>query len=235
MIREAIVLAGGFGTRLSEVIKDVPKSMALINEKPFLEYQLNYLIRFGITKVIMSVGYKSEIIREFFKSRYKSLEIAYSFEDAPLGTGGGIKKAMSLMNGQNLFALNGDTLFEVNLQKMYQFHISKNADITLALRRVENVSRYGTVDIDNNSRITGFAEKSSKSGRGLINGGIYILNKDLYLNSDLPEKFSVEKDFFEKYYKEEMIFGFPCEDYFLDIGIPSDFTKAQDEFKRFKD
>ena len=234
MIKEVIILAGGLGTRLKKVISDIPKVMALINGKPFLEYQLNYLEKSGINRVVLSVGYRNEIISKHFKNKYRTIKIDYVIEDEPLGTGGGIKKAFTKIIGNSSFVLNGDTLFEVDMQKMYEFQQIKKTDLCIALRKTDDVSRYGEVDFDNNFKITGFTEKNKKSGKGYINGGFYLINKDYFLNFNLPEKFSIEKDFFERYYKTEDFYGFCCSSYFLDIGIPEDFQKAQNEFKRLK-
>lgn len=232
MIKEAIILAGGLGTRLKGVVKEVPKSMALINGRPFLEYQLNYLESWGINRVILSVGYKSEIISNHFKDKYKSIEIEYSYEDEPLGTGGGIKKAFEKVKGQYAFVFNGDTFFDVDLQKLNKFRKKKNADVLLVLRFVDDIKRYGAISYDAENIITDFSEKNKKSGEGYINGGIYLIDKNYFQKFDLPEKFSIEKDFFEKYHKSNNFYAFYSSSYFRDIGIPEDYYKAQDEFKK---
>ena len=234
MIKEAIILAGGFGTRLKSVVKEVPKSMALINEKPFLEYQLNYLHRFGINRIVFSLGYKNEHIQSHFKNQFKSISISYAIENEPLGTGGGILNAFKNINFKEAFVLNGDTMFDVNLSEFYLFHKNLNSKISLSLRFLEDVSRFGTVETDDNNRITGFFEKNFLEASGYINGGIYLINKNYYKNLNLGEKFSIERDCFEKIYKTGKLFGFLCDEYFLDIGIPDDFNKAQHEFKRFE-
>ncbi len=234
MINEAIILAGGFGTRLKSVVKEVPKSMALINGKPFLEYQLNYLHKFGINRIVFSVGYKNEIIRSYFKSQFKSISITYALESEPLGTGGGILNAFNEIDGEEAFILNGDTMFNVKLSEFYLFHKNRDSKISLSLRFLDDVSRFGTVETDSDNRIIGFYEKSFIKTSGYINGGTYVINKNFYQNLKLGEKFSIERDCFEKIYKTEKLFGFKCEEYFLDIGIPDDFNKAQNEFKRFE-
>jgi D-glycero-alpha-D-manno-heptose 1-phosphate guanylyltransferase len=234
MINEAIILAGGFGTRLKSVVNEVPKSMALINEKPFLEYQLNYLHKFGINRIVFSVGYKNEFIRSYFKNQFNSISITYALENEPLGTGGGILNAFKEIDGEDAFVLNGDTMFDVNLTEFYSFHKNLNSKISLSLRFLDDVSRFGTVETDNENRITGFYEKNFVKESGYINGGIYLINKDIYQKLNLGEKFSIERDCFEKIYKTEKLFGFKCDEYFLDIGIPDDFIKAQHEFKRFE-
>jgi D-glycero-alpha-D-manno-heptose 1-phosphate guanylyltransferase len=232
---EAIILAGGFGTRLQKVVNDLPKSMALINDKPFLEYLLNFLTGQGIQKVILSVGYKQEMIREHFKDRYKQLTISYAIEEEPLGTGGGILNALEQVEGESAFALNGDSMFRIDLQAMQHLHQKTEADLTMALRYLDDTSRFGTVRIDAEKRVTGFLEKDQDSDPGYINGGIYLINKNFLVSYSFGKKFSIEKDCFEKCYKESRIFGYPAKGYFLDIGIPEDYMTAQDEFKRFDD
>lgn len=230
---EAIVLAGGMGTRLQKIVNDKPKSMALINGHPFLEYLFNYLTGQGITRVVLSVGYMKDIIKDHFKNKFRNIEVAYADEDEPLGTGGGIKKALSMINGDYSFALNGDSMFRIDLSSLHQNHIRFNADITIALRFMEETERYGTVTLDGDKRVTGFIEKGKNSGEGLINGGIYLIRKSYF--DQFPEKFSLENDCFEKRFMNDRIFGYPYRGFFLDIGVPEDYMRAQDEFKRFED
>jgi len=232
---EAIILAGGFGTRLQRVVSDLPKSMALINDKPFLEYLLNFLTGQGIEKVILSVGYKREIIQDHFKSRYKQLSISYAVEEDPLGTGGGILNAISQVEGNEVFAMNGDSMFRIDLQAMQHLHEKTEADLTMALRYLDDTARFGTVQINPEKRVIGFYEKNEDSDPGYINGGIYLINKKFLQSSSFEKKFSLEKDCFEKCYRNSRIFGYPAKGYFLDIGIPEDYMLAQDEFKRFDD
>ncbi len=232
---EAIVLAGGFGTRLQEVIADLPKSMALINGRPFLEYQFNYLEEQGVSDVILSVGYKRELIMEHFGEQYRGIHIQYAVEEEPMGTGGGIRLAMWKIKGKRAIAMNGDSLFRVDLREMMEKHTKKNADITVALRELNDTGRYGRVTVNRDRRIAGFAEKQEHAGKGYINGGVYIIEKQFLMEPEFRGKFSIEKDCFEQYYSDSRLFGFPSKGYFLDIGIPEDYQKAQDEFKQFAD
>jgi len=232
---EAIVLAGGFGTRLQALVHDVPKSMALINQRPFLEYLFDYLISEGVTKVVLSVGYKYEVISSHFMDRYKSLAIRYVVETEPLGTGGGIRLAMWKIEGLRALVLNGDSLFKVNYRDLMEFHLKKKADATLALRKLNDTSRYGRVTMSRARRITGFSEKGAKPRPGFINGGVYIIEKYFLMEPGFRGRFSMEKDCFERYYPESGFYGFPDDGYFLDIGIPEDYLKAQHEFATFRD
>ncbi len=231
---EAIILAGGFGTRLQKVVNDVPKSMALINNKPFLEYQMNYLKYYDVNRIVLSVGYKNQIISNYFKNEFNSIEIKYAKEDEPLGTGGGIKNAFKKIKGKQAFVLNGDSLFNIDLNEFYNFHKSKNSNLSIALRCLQNIDRFGSVEIDEHNRIVNFIEKKSKKNSGYINGGVYLIKKVFFLNLDFPVKFSIEKDCFEQIYKKEKLYGFTSNDYFIDIGIPEDYKKAQNDFKRFE-
>jgi D-glycero-alpha-D-manno-heptose 1-phosphate guanylyltransferase len=232
MTGEAIILAGGFGTRLKEVMPDGPKSMAPVNGRPFLEYLLDYLERWGLHRVILSVGYQQDKIRQHFGESYKSLELAYAIEEEPLGTGGAILNALPLVKGFSTFIFNGDTYFDVNLQRLDDFRRIKEADMCIAIRFEIDPARYGLLEFDNNNRITRFFEKSDGIEEGYINGGVYVLRKDYLLRFGLPQKFSFEKDFLQKYYLTEEIYGMRCFSYFRDIGVPHDYKKAIDEFKR---
>jgi D-glycero-alpha-D-manno-heptose 1-phosphate guanylyltransferase len=232
MTGEAIILAGGLGTRLNEVIADIPKSMAPINGRPFLEYLLDFLDRWGLRKVILSVGYKREIIQDHFGDQYKTLKIVYAIEEEELGTGGAILNALPYVEGHTTFIFNGDTYFDVNLQRLDDFRRIKEADLCLAMRFEINPSRFGILEFDNNNRITRFLEKYDGHDEGYINGGVYVVRKDYLLRFGLPEKFSFEKDFLQKYYQTEEIYGMRCFSYFRDIGIPEDYQKAIDEFKK---
>ena len=230
MVEEAIILAGGLGTRLRDKIRDLPKPMAPIGNKPFLAYLLDFLIEQNITKVVLAVGYKGEFIADYFGRRYSGLELTYSFEDENnlLGTGGALLRASKLIEGQNFFALNGDTFFDINLKDMFEFHKSKNADITVALKPIKETSRYGLVEIDENGRIINFLEKGKRE-EGFINGGIYLISKKFLNFLDLPEKFSFEFELLQKYYKLYKFYGIVFDKYFIDIGVPEDYERAKIE------
>jgi D-glycero-alpha-D-manno-heptose 1-phosphate guanylyltransferase len=231
---QAIILAGGFGTRLQSVIKDVPKPMADINSKPFLEYILKYLQSYGVSKAILSVGYKQEVIKDYFGNNYKDIKILYSSEDEPLGTGGAIKQAIEYTDDDMLLVLNGDTLFDVALDEFYSTYTSKDnnhkSDIVIALKQMSNVDRYGAVKIDKNSTVTAFTEKKFYE-KTYINGGVYLIKREIF--KDIQEsKFSFE-EFLESSIDNLNVYGdnIASNRYFIDIGIPTDYAKAQDDFK----
>nr|NQU90086.1 NTP transferase domain-containing protein [Bacteroidota bacterium] len=234
MIKEAIILAGGLGTRLSGVLKDIPKAMAPVNGKPFLDYQLDYLDVFSIDHIIISVGHLREQIMDHYGDRYKNMHIEYVVEEEPMGTGGGLKLAMEKVTGNTVYVLNGDTFYHIDYQKFLDIHYAKESKLSIVLRELDNVSRYGSIERDEDRSITGFFEKSQKQGKGFINGGVYLMSKPFFKSQNLPDKFSLEKDFFEKIYLTDKIYGILCRQYFIDIGVPEDYEKAQDDFKDFE-
>lgn len=228
MIKEAIILAGGLGTRLKGVISDIPKPMAPIKSTPFIQYLFDYLINADITHAVLAVGYKYEVIKNYFGSAYKNLEISYAVEHEPLGTGGGIANAVSKIKGDNCLLLNGDTYFNVNLKELSLFHESGNSKLTLSLKEMENFDRYGTVDFNQQKRIVGFAEKKPVE-KGYINGGVYALNKSIFNSYQPGNKFSFEKDIMEAKINSIEMYAFESKGYFIDIGIPEDYKRAQSE------
>lgn len=232
MTKEAIILAGGLGTRLQKITKNIPKSMVCIDGKPFLEYLFDYLNKQKIERVILAVCYKFEIIRSYFGNQYKELNIEYSIEKEPLGTGGGIKRAIRLVKDKNVFVLNGDSFFNVNLENIYKFHKSMKSELTLALKPMKEIARYGIVKIGAKNKIIGFEEKKYKDF-GFINGGIYLLNIDLFEGLNLHKKFSLENDFLEKYYNCKHFYGIIFDEEFIDIGIPEDYERAKNELLYF--
>lgn len=224
---EAIILAGGLGTRLSSVVSDVPKCMAPVNGEPFLAYLLEYLENQGCDQVILSLGYKHEIVTDWLYNKAFLFKIKRVIEKEPLGTGGGIRMALNKSSEDQVFILNGDTMFNIPLKPM-QALVSAHVKAVVALKPMQQFERYGAVQLDNQQYITAFEEKQFKEN-GLINGGVYLLNKAAENLQDFPEKFSFEKDFLEKEAGKASLKGYSCNDYFIDIGIPEDYEKAQRE------
>lgn len=220
-----IILAGGFGTRLSTVVKDVPKPMAPINGKPFLHYIFKELQHQKIKNVVLSVGHLKEVIQDYFQENYLGISIQYAVEHEPLGTGGGIKHAFSLVE-DDAYVLNGDTFFDIELSKLKK----GNADISIALKPMFNFDRYGTVELNDENRIISFNEKKHCE-HGLINGGVYYFSKSLFEKTVTEHKFSFEKDVLEKHLNDLNIHGTIFDNYFIDIGIPDDYEKAKVDFK----
>jgi D-glycero-alpha-D-manno-heptose 1-phosphate guanylyltransferase len=228
----AIVLAGGFGTRIQSVVSDVPKPMAPVAGKPFLYYLLKELVNQGIQQIILAVGYKREVIINYFGNHFESAELLYSVEEEPLGTGGGIRKALNLVNGEEVLIINGDTFFDLPLKNLIQFHQQGSYDLTLGLKPMENFDRYGTVLVEQD-RVVALKEKQPCE-KGLINGGIYVMNKNILSPFPLNTKFSFETEVLEKEINRLKFGAFLSDTYFIDIGIPEDYLKAQDDFKNLR-
>jgi D-glycero-alpha-D-manno-heptose 1-phosphate guanylyltransferase len=228
---EAIILAGGLGTRLREIVSDLPKCMAPVAGEPFLKHVIRYLLSQGIEKFIFSLGYKHEIIEKFLNDQFPYLNYQCSIEDEPLGTGGAIQLASKRRTEENVLIINGDTIFKADLQRAAIFHLEKNAECTLLLKPMQNFDRYGAVELENDYTLRKFKEKQFFQV-GDINAGSYILNMESFLAKEFPEKFSFEKDYLQKFYPERKIFGMIQDEYFIDIGIPEDFQRAQEELQQ---
>lgn len=226
---EAIILAGGFGTRLRHLVPDVPKPMAPVDGRPFLRYILDDLIQKGVTRVVLAVGYLKEIIIDYFGNSYRGIEIIYSIEDTPLLTGGAVKKALEKCIADTVFVVNGDTYFDVELSGMKSFKKRSGVKCVIAATYMYDFSRYGTLNLDKNSIILSFEEKKQLE-KGIINGGIYLLDRN-YLDDVDKDIFSLEKEVFESRVKKHEFAAFISNGYFIDIGIPEDYKKAQDDFK----
>lgn len=233
MVTEAIILAGGLGTRLRSKVEALPKSMAPINNIPFLAYQMSYLSNYGVQKVYLAVGYLSETIIDYFGETYKNMALEYVYEEYPLGTGGAIMQALKATSTNDILICNGDTMFNVDLNAYYANYTKKGLDFSMALKPMENFDRYGIVNINEEHKVIGFEEKQFVSA-GLINGGLYLVDKSKLSSIEFSEKFSFETEFLERQYTAMNFGGFVSDGYFLDIGIPTDYDKAQIEFKKFE-
>jgi D-glycero-alpha-D-manno-heptose 1-phosphate guanylyltransferase len=232
-IKEAIILAGGLGTRLRSAVPDLPKCMAPVNGKPFLSYVIDYFQQQGIEKFIFSLGYKHKIIIDYLNAQYPKLNTQYTIEEEPLGTGGAIKLACKKATEKTVLVLNGDTLFNIQLVKLSSFHSMCGAHCTLSLKPMKNFNRYGVVELNKDYSIKSFKEKQLFE-EGLINGGVYALNAVKFLEGDLPQIFSFEKDYLEKMFNTLRMYGVVQDEYFIDIGIPEDFEKANTELRSMK-
>ena len=231
MVKEAIILAGGLGTRLRSVVSDLPKCMAPVAGQPFLKHVIRYLLSQGVEKFIFSLGYKHELIEEFLSNEFPTIHCECSVEQEPMGTGGAIYLACKRTKENNVLVVNGDTLFKADLRKAFLFHTQNNAHCTLLLKPMLNSDRYGAVELDDDYTVSSFQEKQFFQ-TGDINAGVYVLNVEQFIDKDFPEKFSFEKDYLERYYTERKLFGLIQDSYFIDIGIPADFQKAQEELQQ---
>jgi len=224
---EVIVLAGGLGTRLESVVPGLPKPMAPVAGQPFLTYLLCSLESQGFTRVILSVGYLAGVVQEHFGDRLGNLHLAYSVEQQPLGTGGAIRAAARLACSDDFFAINGDTYASVDFAKMLAQHRSMQDVLSVALMHVADTARYGAVDAVG-SRIQGFTEKG-RSGPGYINAGVYLIKRDTLEGHGLPEFFSFEHEVLRLRMQQLRPAAFFASGYFIDIGVPEDYARAQNE------
>ena len=224
---ECIVLAGGMGTRLRSVVAELPKCLAPVAGRPFLDWLADALEESGFDHLILSLGYRHEAVETWAASRRSPARISWVVEEEPLGTGGGVKLALQKATEDTVFVLNGDTFFGIDFQEMLAFYRQSGAQATLALKPMRDFDRYGEVRCDAEGRISAFREKQPCAA-GLINGGIYLLQRDAL--DAMPDKFSLEKDFFEPMAADGVLAGFRSEGYFIDIGIPDDYARAQRDF-----
>lgn len=226
---DVIILAGGLGTRLASVVSDVPKPMAPVAGKPFLEQILQSLPLQSIDKIILAVGYKHDKIVEHYGTDYQGVPLVYSVEEEPLGTGGGIGLALQKSTENTILILNGDTFFDVNLEEMLAVHNEENALLTLALKQVKNPDRYGTVLLEKHT-IVRFQEKQEGLPTGSINGGVYLASRELIKVLPSVEKYSFETEILEAKVNTTKLKGYISEGLFIDIGIPQDYERAQTIF-----
>ncbi len=222
-----VILAGGLGTRLQSVVKDVPKPMAPIGGVPFLELLIREILFCDPERIVLCVSYLKDTIKAHFGDNFLGVPVLYSEEEQPLGTGGAIKRAFDAFGLEEAVVLNGDTYVRVD----YQNFINSTAGEKLAvvLKRVDNANRYGRVEVEG-GRITAFREKSSEAAAGLINAGIYRVGRELF-SPALPEKFSFEKDLLEPRIAALKPKFVLAEDYFIDIGVPESYAQACAELK----
>ncbi len=225
---ECIILAGGLGTRLREAVPELPKCMAPVAGHPFIFHVINYLQLQGIKKFTFSLGYRHEVIEEYLAADFPELDVKTVLEDKPLGTGGAIQLACRAVSGEEVFIVNGDTLFKASLNMMAAYHQRVHATCTIALKPMNDFDRYGVVQVDGNGFISAFQEKKHYAS-GLINGGIYLIKVPAFLELGFPEVFSFEKDYLEKFFYRQRITGIIQDEYFIDIGIPEDFQRANRE------
>jgi D-glycero-alpha-D-manno-heptose 1-phosphate guanylyltransferase len=202
--------------------------MAKVGTRPFLEYLLDYLVEQGVEQAVLAVSHKWEVIREHFDGSYRGMSLQYSVEDEPLGTGGAIRQALEKIPDDELIVLNGDTLFHIDLEALASTHHAGNVHLTIALKHVADGGRFGRVKISDQGVITEFMEKST-DGPGWINGGIYMLNRRLLSAYQMPVKFSFEQDLVEPNVASICPVAFQSDAYFIDMGVPEDYARAQRE------
>jgi len=227
---EAIVLAGGLGTRLRGVVDDVPKPMAPVHGRPFLALVLDQLVAAGFTTAIFAAGYRHEAVRRYFGEHYRGLALRYSVEREPLGTGGAIRLACEQADAPDVFVLNGDTYLELDFRAMLNAHARGGTELTMAICHVPDVARYGALELCDD-RVQGFLEKG-RSGPGWINAGTYVLGPDLRARLRPQGAFSFEHDLLAPEVRSIRPFAFRASGLFIDIGIPEDYARIQQIFSR---
>jgi len=222
-----LLLVGGLGTRLRSAVPSVPKPLASVGKKSFLELLIRQLKHQGIRRVIMCTGYLADQVEnEFGDGRALDLEISYSKEMEPLGTAGAVKLAQShLGDASGFLVMNGDSFLEIDLRHFIQFHRARGALVSMAVVRVEDSSRYGTVQVDSDQKVIGFLEKTGSDGPGLVNGGVYVFDPSVL--QYIPEgRSSLETDVFPCLL-DRGVYALEHRGMFIDIGTPEDYAKAQ--------
>lgn len=224
---EAIILAGGLGTRLQSRLAGIPKSMAPVAGRPFLEILLNQLVDAGCQRVILSVGHLREVILHAFGESYRGMLLAYAVEESPLGTGGAIRLALEKGTDEKLLVMNGDTFLQVDFAALCRAHETSRRPLTLTVTPVDNVARYGGVIVEQDC-VAGFVEKG-RTGPGWINAGVYVFDRAFEWPGNLSDPFSFESDVLVPHIATLRPAAYLCRGYFLDIGVPEDLERAQTE------
>jgi NDP-sugar pyrophosphorylase family protein len=225
--RSALILCGGLGVKLRPLTFITPKPMLPIGYQPLLQYQIQYLKKYEFDRIILAVGYLQEQIIKYFSNGQRfDVKILYSFEKDPLDTGGAVKNAEELING-NFIALNGDIIFDkLDLDKLLSYHKEKGSIATLTLTKHKEPLRYGLVEINEEGQIIKFIEKPSEAKSGLINAGIYAFSQEIFNYINKGKKVSLEKDVFPKLAEEGKLYGFIYDGYWRDVGVPEDYMEV---------
>ena len=228
---QAIILAGGFGTRLSAVVPHVPKPMAALSEEPFLATLLRYAYAQGVRHAVLALHHQADMIQDYFGNAFAGIAIRYSMEDKPLGTGGAIKKALAMMQQDKpVLVMNGDSLVVLNYDEMLKRHQQLSAAITLASMAMPTTHRYSKLTIEE-GRIAHYAPLGDEAG-GDISVGFYVLQPDIFAHYLLPDAFSFERDFLARFTPHLRPACYQDVEYFIDIGVPEDYARAQHEIPR---
>ena len=222
---DAIILAGGLGTRLREVVGDVPKPMALVKGKPFLELQLEFLIRQGFSRALLSIGYKGDVIANHFGSRYRTLNLVYVREDRPLGTGGAVRAALSFCQSEAVFVFNGDTYIDLDCSDILKYWAIKPRGVIVG-RVVSNPGRFGRLLLDGDN-VIGIDNDCTATGDTIINAGCYLLPRDSLDTAPMTQPFSLERDFLPSCLPHNPFALHLMNGLFIDIGVPSDYALSQ--------
>ena len=228
---DIIILAGGLGTRLRSIIGNNPKCLSPVNGQPFIHFLMDQYVAQGFKRFIVSVGYQKEKVIKSLKSR-KDCTIVFCEENEPLGTGGAIKKSEQYIISDNVIILNGDSLINLNAHHLVKWHYKMKSSCTIVATKIENIKRYGTIEIDNKNRLIGFKEKDGTLSEGLVNAGIYIMNKSIFNLMPDKQPFSVELEFFPKILNES-IYAYVCKKELIDIGTPDSYKKFIENYQKY--
>jgi NDP-sugar pyrophosphorylase family protein len=229
----AVVLAGGMGTRLRSVVADRPKVLAPVAGRPFLTYLLDQIGDAGIQRVVLSTGHLAEQFASIIGDRYRNIQIVYAHEEQPLGTGGAICFACGFTDADQLLVMNGDSYCDADLSSYIDWHVGGRHDVSLMLAKVNDRSRYGTVEINAGGRITAFIEKRSERIAGYINAGVYLLRRPM-LDQFPAGPLSIEREVFPVWLRERALMGWVTDGEFIDIGIPSDYERSHEFMARVR-
>lgn len=225
---KAVILAGGFGTRLRDRVPDVPKPMAPVGGRPFLAHLLRYLQASTVVDhVVLSVGYRAEAIRAHFGNDFEGLPLSYAVEEEPLGTGGALALALRDAGEAPVLALNGDTFLQLDLPELVRWYDAQPEPLAMVLRHVDDAGRYGAIALEE-GRVRGF-DARGRSAPGWINSGLYVLQPTLFQQLGLTGKFSFEVDVLQRHCEQLRPRAFTTSAYFIDIGIPDDYDRANRE------
>lgn len=227
---QAVILAGGKGTRLQSVVADRPKVLAEVNGRPFIHYLLDYLNQSGIQRAVLCTGYMADMVGDVLGNWYNGMELSYSREAEPLDTAGAVRLALPKIDSDPALVMNGDSFYRADLNGFYKHYVEKRANGMLMLAQVDNIERYGSVRMTESGEIAAFEEKQAGSGRGLVNAGIYLLSRELIESIASGRPVSFEREVFP-FWVGRGLFGFPSDGTLLDIGTPQSFASADDFFE----
>jgi D-glycero-alpha-D-manno-heptose 1-phosphate guanylyltransferase len=222
---EAIILVGGLGTRLRPVVPDLPKPMAPVGGRPFLAFLLDALARHAFRRIVLATGFRGDQIQRVMTDRWQGMDLVYSHEAEPLGTGGAIAQAARLLHGGACFVLNGDTYIELDFSTFHRLAASAGGRLGIAVAHVSDVARYGAVMVEGD-RVCGFSEKG-RSGSGYINAGAYWMSRRLFAVLPRDRAFSFEADVLVPLAEGERVAAYTATAHFIDIGVPEGYFRAQ--------
>jgi D-glycero-alpha-D-manno-heptose 1-phosphate guanylyltransferase len=227
---EAMILAGGLGTRLRAMVADRPKPMAAVGGRPFIAFLLDQLVRHGFQRVVICVGHMGQYVPKVLGDHFGPLRLVYSFEEAPLGTGGALRLASSLVSENDVLAMNGDSFCDFNLCALSQAHRSYGAAATLAVLEQSDRRRSGAVTIDSNGHVTGFESRPAIPTPGLINAGVYMFRRNVLDFMPQGLNLSLEDDVFSRLISRGELFALQVNGRFIDIGTPESYDAVQTFF-----